>query len=198
MNSMFCGACCPNPAHPEKKPSFLMKEGIPAGKCQSCGYHLTWFDAVAIHSGHKDRRVTGRDFWQVLNNLSALNGGLQIDFPPEEKEYYEHQHEIQDLKNKLPGYLHSQLLESSWAETTRTYLEQRGIPLKYLSRFPMIGFYPSIEDIEQYLLSEGFSSEIIQESNVLQKCFQNCCLIFTYKDEIGNTLGFKGRKPSIK
>jgi len=197
-NSGGYTACCPNPAHPEKKPSFLMKEGIPAGKCQSCGYHLTWFDAVAIHSGHKDCMVKGRDFWQVLNNLSALNGGLHIDFPPEEKEYYEHQHEIQDLKNKLPGYLHSQLLESSWAETTRTYLEQRGIPLKYLSRFPMIGFYPSIEDIEQYLLSEGFSSEIIQESNVLQKCFQNCCLIFTYKDEIGNTLGFKGRKPSIK
>ncbi|HNR66309.1 MAG TPA: hypothetical protein PKJ95_08475, partial [Atribacterota bacterium] len=47
-NSGGYTACCPNPAHPEKKPSFLMKEGIPAGKCQSCGYHLTWFDAVAI------------------------------------------------------------------------------------------------------------------------------------------------------
>ena len=197
-NSGGYAACCPNPAHPEKKPSFLMKEGIPAGKCQSCGYHLTWFDAAAIHSGYKDCRVKGRDFWEVFNTLSSLNGGLHIDIPLEEKEYYEHQHEIQDLKNKLPGYLHRQLLESSWAKSTRAYLEQRGIPVKYLSRFPMIGFYPSIEDIEKYLLSEGFSSEIIQESNVLQKCFQNCCLIFTYRDELGNTLGFKGRKPSIK
>ncbi|HNR64942.1 MAG TPA: DUF927 domain-containing protein [Atribacterota bacterium] len=197
-NSGGFTACCPNPAHPEKKPSFLMKEGIPAGKCQSCGYHLTWFDAAAIHSGYKDHKVKGGDFWQVFNTLSSLNGGLHLDLPLEEKEYYEHQHEIQQLKNNLPGYLHRQLLESSWAESTRAYLEQRGIPGKYFPRFPMIGFYPSIETIEQYLLSEGFSTEIIQESNVLQKCFQNCCLIFTYRDEIGNTLGFKGRKPSIK
>ena len=58
-----------------------MKEGIPAGKCQSCGYHLTWFNAAAIHSGYKDSRVKGRNFWQVFNTLSGLNGGLQIDFP---------------------------------------------------------------------------------------------------------------------
>ena len=39
-NSGGYSACCPNPAHQDNKPSFLMKEGIPAGKCQSCGYHL--------------------------------------------------------------------------------------------------------------------------------------------------------------
>jgi len=197
-NSGGFTACCPNPAHPEKKPSFLMKEGIPAGKCQSCGYHLTWFDAVAIHSGHKDCRVKGRDFWQVLNNLANLDGGLQLDLTAEDKAKYETQHEIQDLYNNLSKYLHIQLLESTWAESTRKYLTQRGIPLNYFPRFPMLGFYPSIETIEQYLISEGFSPEIIEKSNVLQKCFQNNCLIFSYKDELGNTLGFKGRKPSLK
>jgi DNA primase catalytic core len=197
-NSGGFTACCPNPAHPDKTPSFLMKEGIPAGKCQSCGYHLTWFDAAAIHSGHKDRKVKGRDFWQVFNTLSSLNGGLHLDISPEDKAKYEIQHEIQNLYNNLSKYLHIQLLENSWAENTRKYLDQRGVPINYLPRFPMLGFYPLIEKIEQYLLSEGFSPEIIAKSNVLQKCFQNCCLIFSYKDDLENTLGFKGRKPSIK
>jgi len=191
-------ACCPNPAHPDKKPSFLMKEGIPAGKCQSCGYYLSWFKATAISLGYENQIVKGKDYWKVINTLTKLNGGMIFEFTTEEKEQYELQHEIQELKNILSIYLHRQLLENVWAEDTCKYLEKRGVPRKYFSRFPMLGFYPQTESVEQFLISEGFSFEAIQESNALQKCFQNCCLIFSYKDELGNTLGFKGRKPSLK
>ncbi len=194
-NSGGYTASCPNPAHHDKKPSFLMKEGIPAGKCQSCGYFLTWFSAIALSLGF-NHTVKGKDFWKVIHTLANFNGGLHIDFSPEEKEQYELIHEIQEIKNSLSLYLHKQLLENPWAEQTKEYLKLRGITQEYITRFPMIGFYPQTETVEQYLLSEGFSHEAIQESNVLQKCFQNNCLIFSYKDETGNTLGFKGRKPS--
>jgi DNA primase catalytic core len=194
-NSGGYTASCPNPAHQDKKPSFLMKEGIPAGKCQSCGYFLTWFGAIALSLGF-NHTVKGKEFWKVIHTLANFNGGLHIDFSPEEKEQYELIHEIQEIKNSLSLYLHKQLLENPWAEQTREYLKLRGITQEYITRFPMTGFYPQTETVEQYLLSEGFSPEAIQESNVLQKCFQNNCLIFSYKDETGNTLGFKGRNPS--
>jgi len=194
-NSGGYTASCPNPAHQDKKPSFLMKEGIPAGKCQSCGYFLTWFGAIALSLGF-NHTVKGKEFWKVIHTLANFNGGLHIDFSPEEKEQYELIHEIQEIKNSLSLYLHKQLLKNPWAEQTREYLKLRGVTQEYITRFPMTGFYPQTETVEQYLLSEGFSPEAIQESNVLQKCFQNNCLIFSYKDETGNTLGFKGRNPS--
>jgi DNA primase catalytic core len=194
-NSGGYTASCPNPAHQDKKPSFLMKESIPAGKCQSCGYFLTWFGAIALSLGF-NHTVKGKEFWKVIHTLANFNGGLHIDFSPEEKEQYELIHEIQEIKNSLSLYLHRQLIENPMAKPVKEYLKYRGLPEEYITRFPMIGFYPQTETVEQYLLSEGFSHKAIQESNVLQKCFQNNCLIFSYKDETGNTLGFKGRKPS--
>ena len=197
-NSGGYSACCPNPAHQDNKPSFLMKEGIPAGKCQSCGYHLTWFNAVAIHLGYKDCKIKGRDFWQVFNTLASLNGGTHFELSQKDKVKYEFQHEQQTLNNTLSIFLHEQLLTNSWAKDTKNYLNQRGIPEQYLPRFPMIGFYPSIKTVEQFLINEGFSQKAIEESNVLLKCFEKNCLIFSYKDDLGNTLGFKARKPSLK
>ena len=196
-NSGGFTASCPNPAHEDNNPSFLMKEGLPTGKCQSCGYSLRWFDAIALSLGHKTT-VKGKDYWKVIETLSNLNGGYHYELTTEEKERYELMHEIQELRNTLSRYLHQQLLENPWAEHTRQYLEKRGIEKKYLSKLPMIGFYPQTETVEQFLISKKFSLEAIQEANVLFKYFQNQCLIFSYKDELGNTLGFKGRKPNTK
>jgi hypothetical protein len=69
-NSGGYTACCPNPEHPEKKPSFLMKEGIPAGKCQSCRYHLTWFDAAAMNLTPFGRTWLKALFYAVKNENS--------------------------------------------------------------------------------------------------------------------------------
>jgi len=197
-NSGGYTASCPNPAHNDKKPSFLMKQGIPAGKCQSCGYHLSWFDAAALSLGNKDKKVRNKEFWQVINTLSSLNGGTHFELSAEEKEKYELLHETQNLRNALSEYLHKELLNNKFAEATRDYLQQRGVPSQYFTYFPMIGFYPGIDPVEKFLLAEGFRSEAIEQSYVLQKIFHNNCLIFSYKDEAGHTLGFKGRKPSLK
>ncbi len=175
-----------------------MKQGIPAGKCQSCGYHLSWFDAAALSLGNKDKKVRNKDFWQVINTLSSLNGGTHFELSAEEKEKYELLHETQNLRNALSEYLHKELLNSKFAESTRQYLQQRGVPSEYFTYFPMIGFYPGIDPVEKFLLAEGFRSEAIEQSYVLQKIFHNNCLIFSYKDEACHTLGFKGRKPSLK
>ena len=64
-NSGGFTASCPNPAHEDNNPSFLMKEGLPTGKCQSCGYSLRWFDAIALSLGHKTT-VKGKDYWKVI------------------------------------------------------------------------------------------------------------------------------------
>ncbi|MEW6041325.1 MAG: hypothetical protein AB1633_07375, partial [Elusimicrobiota bacterium] len=114
-NSGGYTACCPNPSHQDTKPSFLMKQDIPAGKCQSCGYHLSWFDAAALSLGNKDKKVRNKDFWQVINKLSSLNGGCHFELSTEEKEEYELLHETQNLRNALSEYLHKQLLENPFA-----------------------------------------------------------------------------------
>ena len=99
----------------------------------------------------------------MINTLSKLNGGELFELTTEEKEKLELIHEKQELKNTLSRYLHKQLLENPWAEHTREYLKDRGVPKEYLHRFPMVGYYPQVETVEQYLISEGFSLKLYKK-----------------------------------
>ncbi|MGB9887682.1 MAG: hypothetical protein ACPLRW_11910, partial [Moorellales bacterium] len=59
-------AHCPNPAHPDRHPSFYMPIGRPWGRCFACGHFVTWWDALEA------RGLRGRAVIQELARLAGV------------------------------------------------------------------------------------------------------------------------------
>ncbi|MBU1626024.1 hypothetical protein KKB18_01510 [bacterium] len=189
---------CPNPEHDSPRPSFLMRKGWNTGKCQRCGYTISWLEFIMDKLG-VGKLSSGSDFWKALGILAEKAGYSidisNIDLGLEKTIINQWRQEI--LRDQLAILFKKEFQErdSSRARTVREYFEKNAISSRTFSVMPF-GYYPSQVEVKDYLLSKGFTEKIIEQAQVLFKDFEEGYnLIYIYNSRRGNVSGFKAFNP---
>jgi len=189
---------CPNPEHESPRPTFLMRKGWNIGRCQRCGYTVSWLEFIMDKLGVA-KLSSGADFWKALGIL-AEKAGLGFDtssVPPELEDKIIQDWRQEILRNHLASLFKKEFQErdSVRAKSVREYFENNGISSRTFHVMPF-GYYPSQVEVKDYLLSMGFTEKVIEDAQVLSKDFEEGYnLIYIYNDRRGNVSGFKAKNP---
>jgi hypothetical protein len=191
-------SACPNPEHESPRPTFLMRKGWNTGRCQRCGYSISWLEFIMNKLG-VGILSKGSEFWKAVTILAEKAGYMidasQVSPDLENRIIFAWRQEI--LRNHLAFLFKKefQQRDSVRARTVREYVEKNGILSRTFSVMPF-GYYPSQIEVKDYLLSKGFTELLISESQVLSRDFEEGYnLIYIYNDKRGNVMGFKGVNP---
>lgn len=109
-------ACCPNPDHDDKHPSFYMPNGRPFGFCYACGYKVTWWQILEA------KGFSGR---QVIVELARMAGVPPLASSSEDPERVRQEAE---KNSRIEEWWHARRL-SVWqaeGEDVLDYLRGRG------------------------------------------------------------------------
>lgn len=131
----------------------------------TCFSHCGNGSVLAFINGGPTPR--GQDFVLALRRLTDLAG---LPFPerepsPEEIRKAEEQDRRQSLLELFQGYAHTELLSPEGKPAWRYLTEKRGFLPSEIDELP-VGFYPSPEKVESWLLKAGFKSMEIEASGL--------------------------------
>lgn len=186
-------ARCPNPAHPDRHPSFSMPRGKPFGYCFACGYRRGWIGFTMEQQG-AGPEARGEPFWRALRTLAERAGMSLPDRrgpapaasrPPDPNAAARAaaaQYLRQALRNRTPA-----------AERVHNYLVARGVSARHVPLFP-VGALDSQLALVQALTAAGCLPRAIRATGLLEAYMVRHSLIFLYGDGHEVT-GFKGRVP---
>lgn len=180
-------ACCP--FHQEKTPSFNVN---PEGyyKCFGCGKGGDHFSFLM-----EMKRFSFKEALESLSKIAnvPLPSSLENDF---KDPFLEDKKTLESLNRRLVNTF-SHFLSSDKTPQALDYLISRGFNIDLANEFNL-GFLPKESYwLSQFLLSKGFSANLLQKSGIFsfngRNCFMNERLIFPIKDLQGSVVGFGGR-----
>jgi len=189
----FRGLC---PFHNEKTPSFFVSPERQIWHCFGCGKGGDIFGFI--------QEIEGIDFPEALRIL-AEKAGVQI------KSYDRHnisqRTKLLDISNLSAKFYHKILLDSPLAESTRKYLQKRGIKKEVIAEF-QLGFSPDKWDtLLKFLSKRGYQEKEIEEAGLIIKKQQGSGyydrfrnrLMFPINNTHGQVVGFTARVlPSLE
>ncbi len=188
----FRGLC---PFHNEKTPSFFVSPERQIWHCFGCGKGGDIFGFI--------QEIEGVDFPEALRIL-AEKAGVQI------KSYDSHnisqRTKLLDISSLSAKFYHKILLESPLAESTRKYLQKRGIKKETISEF-QLGFSPDKWDtLLKFLLKRGYKEQEIESAGLIIRKQQGSGyydrfrnrLMFPIGNTHGQTVGFTARILPLK
>ncbi len=186
-------ARCPNPAHPDRHPSFSMPKGRAFGHCFACGYRRGWIGFVMEQQG-AGPEARGEPFWAALRALAqragvALpdrRGGKTSRQTPSDPVLAASSGAAQYLRQALRG-------PAPEARRVRDYLVGRGLAESHLPMFPL-GALDHPPSLLKALTAAGCSPKDIRQTGLLEPYMARHSLVFIYTDGRAVT-GFKGRIP---
>jgi len=178
------------PFHAEKTPSFHVSVDRQIFHCFGCGEGGDIFTFV--------QKMEGMDFPEVLMHLGKKAGVEVKRFSTAEGNVKQRLMLMHDLAT---AFYKKVLLDSSVAQTARTYLSNRGIDASLIETFEL-GYAPDDWSLlSDFLLKRRFSeSELVQSGLSLKKKsgsgvidrFRHRIMV-PLRDSQGNTVGFTGR-----
>jgi len=183
----FRGLC---PFHNEKTPSFFVSPERQIWHCFGCSKGGDIFGFI--------QEIEGVDFPEALRIL-AEKAGVQI------KSYDSHnisqRTKLLDISSLSAKFYHKILLDSPLAESTRKYLQKRGIKKETIAEF-QLGFSPDKWDtLLKFMLKRGYKEQEIESAGLIIKKQQGSGyydrfrnrLMFPIHNTHGQAVGFTAR-----
>ncbi len=188
--SGFVGLC---PFHDENTPSFHVTPRLGIYKCFGCGESGDVFNFVM--------EMEGIGFPESLRTLAERYG---IDIPQD------HSEEDNEATKKREGVLHAlkfaglfynrQLLESPEAEKARSYLDNRGYPVKIWKNFGL-GYAPGGSALLKEAQKEGIEEQYLLEADLIKRSNRGDGYFDSFRDRLmfpifnpsGKLIAFAGR-----
>jgi len=183
----FRGLC---PFHNEKTPSFFVSPERQIWHCFGCSKGGDIFGFI--------QEIEGVDFPEALRIL-AEKAGVQI------KSYDSHnisqRTKLLDISSLSAKFYHKILLDSPLAESTRKYLQKRGIKKETIAEF-QLGFSPDKWDtLLKFLLKRGHKEQEIESAGLIIRKQQGSGyydrfrnrLMFPIHNTHGQVVGFTAR-----
>lgn len=176
------------PFHKEKTPSFYIFEQEDSYYCFGCKAHGDIFDFVMA--------IRGFDFPAAIEHLASEAGvalpqdsGDRNDAVSLERKVF---YEIMETA----CVFYEQHLKSNAGHKTRRYLNERGIPTEWITKF-RLGYAPSGNSLRKFLLDKGYSLEQLLNLQLTTRTgdydfFRNR-LIFPIVDKQKKVIAFGGR-----
>ena len=181
-----------SPFNKERTPSFTVNDEKQFYHCFSTNKHGDIFTFLV--------EVGGLSFPEAVEKL-AEEAGIQLQsLSPEEESKFNKSKEIFSVLDLSKSFFLSQLFESGNFFALK-YLRERGVNDEIIKDFD-IGFSPQGNQLENFLLSKGFSHEILILSGMViqnEKNINNYYdrfrnrIIFPIRDTRARVVGFGGR-----
>jgi DNA primase len=148
--------CCP--FHKEKTPSFSLNDEKGLYYCFGCGAKGDLFDFCSSQQG--------LSFTEVVQSL-AQEAGLPLPEVSEQtREDHDQRQKLYTVLEEACRWFEGQLWETAVGEPARSYLDTRGVDPNIRRQF-RLGFAPSNNGLQNYLLSKGFSQKEMLEAGLL-------------------------------
>jgi len=182
------------PFHSEKDPSFFVFPDKQSWHCfGACGTGGDIFSFIM--------KKEGVDFSQALR-LLANKAGVQLvnEATPQRQAQNKERELLVEVNETAAAYFHHILLNSSAAETAKSYITRRGLSIETVKDF-QVGYAPEGWDtLKQYLTGKGYpETELLntgllveRESKTNYDRFRNR-LMFPIRNIQGKVTGFGGR-----
>lgn len=186
-------ARCPNPAHPDRHPSFSMPKGRAFGRCFACGYRRGWIGFVMEQQG-AGPEARGEPFWAALRVLAQRAGVALPDRRAARTSRPLPADPLLACRAGAAQYLRQALRgPTPEARRVREYLLARGLAESHLPMFPL-GALDHPPSLLKALTAAGCSPKSIKHTGLLEPYMARHSLVFIYTDGRAVT-GFKGRIP---
>jgi len=186
-------ARCPNPAHPDRHPSFSMPKGRAFGHCFACGYRRGWIGFVMEQQG-AGPEARGEPFWAALRVLAQRAGVALPDRRGGKTSRQTPSDPLLAARSGAAQYLRQALRSPTpEARRVRDYLVARGLAESHLPMFPL-GALDHPPSLLKALTAAGCSPKDIRHTGLLEPYMARHSLVFMYTDGRAVT-GFKGRIP---
>lgn len=183
----YKGLC---PFHEEKTPSFVIAKGDTHYHCYGCKAHGDAIQFLISHMG-----VSFAEAVQIL----AEKFGVILEEERGEKPGWNKAYFRKPLEEALQFY-HYCLLHTIEGQKNLKYLYLRGIDLTFIQNF-CLGYAPKGFLLQRYLLSQGYSKELLLQVGLLKQLgegkigdFFSERIMIPILDSLGNAIGFSARK----
>ncbi len=181
MGANHKGLC---PFHTEKTPSFTVTENKQMYKCFGCSE-----GGDVLHFVQKYYNLTFKEAIEMLANDYGIK--LEKKFEKDRTPYYQ-------ANNLAAKFYHLTLTRKN--NKALSYMQRRGINIKTLKKFGIGYARDSWNDINEYMISQGISSDIVTELGLVVKK-NNAQSYDTFRDRVifpifnptGKVIGFGGR-----
>ncbi len=178
------------PFHFEKTPSFHVSNDRQVWHCFGCGEGGDCFSFVM--------KMEGMDFPEALLHLGQKVGVEVKRFSSTDSQVKQRLLAINTLASK---YFQKVLEQSSQAQLTRSYVQERGISLELMQKFGLgfaLGDWSALSDVllkhdyrESEIVSAGLAQKKHSGSGIIDRFRER--LMIPLRDQHGNTVGFTGR-----
>jgi DNA primase len=174
------------PFHNDVMPTLVVYGDRPEYFCFACSARGDWLQYMQLKSG--------MSFYDALSQLSS-------DSVLEGKNYNKTMWD-NDLSRSLIlecalGFFNAQLFSSTGEEGLH-YLYHRGYSMSEVEG-SFLGYYPGFSTLKEYLVSQGFSQEMLDEvlDTVWNENAELCRLVIPYRDSAGRLMGLYGRNIDV-
>lgn len=180
-------ACCP--FHDDSNPSFSFSEHQPLWHCFGCGEGGDWIQYL--------EKTHQCSFQEALETL-ANEAGVQIKPNGHNGNGYKTQQIERALKlskHFLFESTHRFFIEQLWSEPgqpVRNYLKQRGYSIDEIEGMEL-GYFPGQIQTKEYLLQQGFKTELIHQYLKWLDYRKDYSLVIPYRDADGQLTSLWGR-----
>lgn len=170
------------PFHEDSHPTMVIYDDRPEYFCFACSARGDWLKYMQL----KD----GISFYDALDKLSNASGILSPDY---DKERWFTDLSRTIILEQALGYFNAQLFARPGEEVLH-YLYKRGYTMSEVEG-SSLGYYPGYMPMRDYLISQGFSSEELDETlaAIWNTNAENCGLVIPYRDSSGRLMGLYGR-----
>ena len=182
----------PCPFHHEQTPSLMVSMSKQIWHCFGCGEGGDIFTFVM--------KYENVDFVEALKLLADRAGVELPKYNKEDTKEDQYKRRLVEINELASKYYNKVLLQSSQAETARTYLKGRGLSKETIEEWG-IGFAPEgYHYLEEFLLKRGFTKKELLDAGVSSKGQRGDLydrffnrVTFPIKNYSGEVVGFTAR-----
>ena len=177
------------PFHNERTPSFYVSPDRDSFYCFGCSKGGDIFTFV--------QEIEGIDFKEALRML-AERAGVELTYEANDKEEKSKKEKLRDVMSHAVFFYHKKLSEH---KEVVAYLKKRGVELETIKQF-RLGYAPAAwKELTDYLISKGFSEDLLEESGLVIKNNETGRTYDRYRNRVmfpiadisGNPIAFSGR-----
>ena len=170
------------PFHEDSHPTLVIYDDRPEYFCFACSARGDWLQYMQL----KD----GMSFHDALESLSKASG---IQARGYDKTRWATDLGRTVILEQALGFFNAQLFARPGEEVLH-YLYKRGYTMSEVEG-SLFGYYPGYLPMREYLLSQGFSNEKLDEAltAMWNTNAENCGLVIPYRDSSGRLMGLIGR-----